>query len=47
MRNSSVSSRVVSVVYGEPTTNSFIDASPRDRVTASTPNNNQSLPETG
>jgi len=37
MRNSSSSSRVVSVVYGDPTTNSFILASPSDRVTARTP----------
>lgn len=38
IKNSSDGSRVVSVVYGEPTTNSFIEASPRDLVTASTPN---------
>lgn len=37
IRNSSSSPRVVSVVYGEPTTNSFIDESPNDLVTAKTP----------
>jgi hypothetical protein len=37
IKNSSDWSRVVSVVYGAPTTNSFIDASPSERVTASTP----------
>lgn len=37
IRNSSPSSSTVSVVYGAPTTNSFIEASPSDRVTASTP----------
>lgn len=38
MRNSSSSPSSVSVVYGEPTTKSFIDESPSDRVTANTPN---------
>lgn len=37
MRKSSCGPNVVSVVYGEPTTNSFIDESPRDLVTARTP----------
>lgn len=37
IRNSSSSSSVVSVVYGAPTTNSFMLESPRDRVTARTP----------
>lgn len=37
MRNSSFSSKAVSVVYGEPTTNSLTLASPRERVTARTP----------
>lgn len=37
IKNSSFSSTTVSVVYGEPTTNSFIDVSPKERVTANTP----------
>ena len=37
MRNSSSRPSAVSVVYGDPTTNSFIDESPSDRVTARTP----------
>ncbi len=37
IKNSSSSSNVVSVVYGEPTTNSFMLESPSERVTARTP----------
>lgn len=37
MSHSSCGPRVVSVVNGEPTTNSFIDESPSERVTARTP----------
>lgn len=37
MRKSSYGPSLVSVVYGEPTTNSFIDESPSDLVTARTP----------
>jgi len=37
IKNSSSSLRSVSVVYGLPTTNSFIEVSPRLRVTARTP----------
>lgn len=37
IKNESFSVRTVSVVYGLPITNSFIELSPNERVTAKTP----------